>query len=289
MSHSQCELRTFQSFAIFPTSSQKNCREYPRREVEFVIDLKPGTTPIAKRPYKMPPHELLELKEEIDKALQKGFIRPSSSAWGAPSLFVKKSDGTNRLVQDYRPINQATIQNKYPLPRINDLYDQLAGSKVFSNLILRLGYHQIRVRDVDIPKTAFITRYGSYEYIVMSFGLTNAPTTFSRLMNYIFMEYLDKFVVVYLDDILIYSKTEEEHAEHLCLVLEKIREQKHYAKYSKCEFWLPKVTYHGHVISKDGIAINPECIQAILDWTPPKTVKQVRSFLRLATYCQDSD
>src|SRR4051795_13344438 len=185
----------------------------PIREVEFVIDLKPGTTPIAKRPYKMPPHELLELKEEIDKALHKGFIRPRSSAWGAPSLFVKKSDVTNRLVQDYRPINQATIQNKYPLPWINDLYDQLAGSQVFSKLDLRLGYHQIRVRDVDIPKTAFITRYGSYEYTVMSFGLTNAPATFSRLMNYIFMEYLDKFVVVYLDDILIYSKNDEEHAE----------------------------------------------------------------------------
>ena len=148
----------------------------------------------------MPLHELLELKKEIDKALRKGFIRPSSSAWGAPSLFIKKSDGTNRLVQDYRPINQATIQNKYPLPRINDLYDQLAGSKVFSKLDLRLGYHQIRARDVDIPKTAFITHYCSYKYTVMSFGLTNAPATFSQLMNYIFMEYLDKFVVVYLDD-----------------------------------------------------------------------------------------
>src|SRR3954467_12769706 len=131
----------------------------PTREVEFVIDLKPGTTPIAKCPYNMPPHELLELKKEIDEALRKGFIRPSSSAWGAPSLFVKKSDGTNRLVQDYRPINQATIQKKYPLPRINDLYDQLAGSKVVSKLDLRLGYHQIRVREEDIPKTAFITRY----------------------------------------------------------------------------------------------------------------------------------
>ena len=182
----------------------------PIRNVEFIIDLKPGTVPIAKRPYKMPPHELLELKKEIDESLQKGFIRPSSSAWGAPSLFVKKSDGTNRLVQDYRPINQATIQNKYPLPRINDLYDQLAGSKVFSKLDLRLGYHQIWFRKEDIPKTAFITRYGSYEYTVMSFGLTNAPATFSRLMNYIFMEYLNKFVVVYLDDILIYSKNEEE-------------------------------------------------------------------------------
>ena len=157
----------------------------------------------------MPPHELLELKKEIDESLRKGFIHPSCSAWGAPSLFVKKSDGTNRLVQVYRPINQATIQNKYPLPRINDLYDQLAESKVFSKLDLRLGYHQIRVRKEDIPKTAFISRYGSYEYTVMSFGLTNAPATFSRLMNYIFMEYLDKFVVVYLDDIQVYSKNEE--------------------------------------------------------------------------------
>jgi hypothetical protein len=168
----------------------------PARAVEFVIDLKPGTTPIAKRPYKMPSHHLLELKEEIDMSLKKGFIHPSSSAWGAPSLFVKKKDGTNLLVQDYRPINQATIQNKYPLPRINDLYDQLVGSSVFSKLDLRLGYHQIRVREEDIPKTAFVTHYGSYEYTVMSFGLTNAPATFSRLMNYIFMDYLNKFVMV---------------------------------------------------------------------------------------------
>src|SRR4051812_39655798 len=258
----------------------------PIRDVEFVIDLKPGTVPIAKCPYKMPPHHRLELKKEIDTTLQKGFIRPSSSDWGAPSLFVKKSDRTNHLVQDYQPINQATIQNKYPLPWINDLYDQLVGSTVFSKLDLRLGYHQIQVHEEDIPKTAFITRYGSYEYIVMSFGLTNAPATFSRLMNYIFMDYLDKFVVVYLDDILIYSKNEEEHVEHLRLMLEKLREHKLYAKYSKCEFWLPEVTYLGHVISKDGIAVNPERIQAILDWTPPKTVKQVQSFLGLASYCR---
>src|SRR4051812_47418982 len=157
---------------------------------------------------------------------------------------------------------------------------------VFSKLDLRLGYHQIRVRDEDIPKTAFITRYGSYEYTVMSFGLTNAPATFSRLMNYIFMEYLDKFVVVYLDDILVYSKNEEEHAKHLRLILAKLRDHKLYAKYSKCEFWLPKVTYLGHVISKDGIDVNPERVQDILDWTPPKTVKQVRSFLGHTSYCR---
>src|SRR3954463_7368247 len=144
---------------------------------------------------------------------------------------------------------------------------------------LRLGYHQIKIRNEDIPKTAFTTFYGSYEYTVMSFGLTNAPATFSKFMNYIFMEYLDKFIVVYLDDILVYSKYKEEHAEHLRLILAKLREHKLYAKYSKCEFCLPEVTYLGHVISKDGIAVNPERIQAILDWTPPKTVKQVRSFL----------
>ena len=147
------------------------------------------------------------------------------------------------MVVDYRPVNLVTIKNKYPLPRINDLYDQLAGYSVFSKMDLRLGYHQIKIRNGDIPKTAFVTRYGQYEYTVMSFGLTNAPATFSRLMNSIFMEYLDKFVVVYLDDILIYSKNEEEHAEHLRLVLEKLREHLLYAKFCKCEFWLPEVTY----------------------------------------------
>src|SRR4051812_23776036 len=160
------------------------------------------------------------------------------------------------------------------------------GSMICMTLLPDQRCFRIRVRDVDIPKTAFITRYGSYEYTVVSFGLTNSPATFSRLMNYIFMEYLDQFVVVYLDDILIYSKNEEEHAEHLRLILEKLREHKLYAKYSKCEFWLPEVTFLEHVISKDGIAVTPERIQAILDWTPPKTVKQVRSFLGHASYCR---
>src|SRR3954471_11768850 len=159
---------------------------------------------------------------------------------------------------DYRPLNLATIKNKYPLPRINDLYDQPAGSAVFSKMDLRLGYHQIRIREEDIPKTTFTTHYGLYEYTVISFGLTNAPATFSRLMNSIFMEYLDIFVVVYLDDILIYSKNEEEHAEHLRLVLMKLREHHLYAKFTKCEFWIPEVTYLGHVISAKFIAINPE-------------------------------
>src|SRR3954471_17576270 len=156
---------------------------------------------------------------------------------GLPRSVRNEEDGTERMCVDYRPLNLATINNKYPLPRINDLYDQLAGSAVFSKMDLRLGYHQIRIREEDIPKTAFITRYGLYEYTVMSFELTNAPATFSRLMNSIFMEYLDRFVVIYLDDILIYSKNEEEHAEHLRLVLMKLREHRMYAKFSKCEFW----------------------------------------------------
>src|SRR3954466_14952205 len=256
------------------------------RDVEFIVDLIPGTSPISRRPYRMVPHELAELKAQLEVSLAKGFIRPSSSPWSCPVLFVTKKDGTERMCIDYRPLILATIKNKYPLPRINDLYDQLAASSVFYKMDLRLGYHQIQIREEDIPKTTFTTRYGIYEYTVMSFGLTNAPATFSRLMNYIFMEYLDKFVVVYLDDILIYSKNEEEHAKHLRLILAKLREHKLYAKYSKCEFWLPKVTYLGHVISKDGIAVTPECIQAILDWTPPKNVKQVTSFLGLASYCR---
>src|ERR1044071_3127810 len=208
----------------------------PDRCVEFKVDLIPGTAPISRRPYKMAPHELAELKTQLDASLAKGFIRPSSSPWGCPVLFVKKKDGTERMCVDYRPLNLATIKNKYPLPRINDLYDQLAGSSVFSKMDLRLSYYQIKIRNEDIPKTAFTTRYGLYEYTVMSFGLTNAPATFSRMMNSIFMEYLDKFVVVYLDDILIYSKNEEEHAKHLRLVLMKLREHRLYAKFSKCEF-----------------------------------------------------
>src|SRR3954471_894116 len=163
----------------------------------------------------MAPRELAELKIQLEALLAKDFIRPSSSPWGCPVLFVTKKDGTERICVDYRPLNLATIKNKYPLPRINDLYDQLARSAVFSKIDLRLGYHQIRIQEEDIPKKAFTTRYGLYEYIVMSFGLTNAPATFSRLMNSIFMEYLDKFVVIYLDDIRIYSKNEQEHAKHL--------------------------------------------------------------------------
>jgi len=257
----------------------------PDRSVEFVIELVPGTAPVSKRPYSMPREELVELKKQLEELEAQGFIQPSSSPWGCPALFVKKRD-TNipRLVVDYRPLNAVTIKNRYPLPRINDLFDQLTGATVFSKMDLRSGYHQIKIRSEDIPKTAFTTRYGLYEYTVMSFGLTNAPAVFMRLMNSVFMEYLDKFVVVYIDDILIYSKTEEEHAEHLRLVLLKLREHCLYAKFSKCEFWLKELIFLGHVVSEEGVAVIPDKVQDVLDWKTPKSVKDVRSFLGLAGY-----
>jgi hypothetical protein len=208
----------------------------PERDVEFVIELKPGTTPISRRSYRMPPNELAELKTQLQDLLEKGFIRPSSSPWGCPAIFVKKKDQTLRMCVDYRPLNEVTIKNKYPLPRIDILFDQLTGLRVFSKIELRSGYHQIRIRPKDIPKTAFTTRYGLFEYLVMSFGLTNAPAHFTYLMNSVFMPELDKFVVVFIDDILIYSKNEEEHAKHLRIVLTRLREHQLYAKFSKCAF-----------------------------------------------------
>ena len=187
----------------------------PDRDIEFLIELLPGTGPISKRRYRMPAKDLEDIKKQIKELLDKGYIRPSSSPWGSPVLLVEKKDGSLRMVVDYRGLNEVTIKNKYPLPMINDLFDRLQGAKVFSKIDLRSGYHQLKIRDQDIPKTAFTTRYGLYEYTVMSFGLTNAPAYFMNLMNKVFMEFLDKFVVVFIDDILIFSKDEEEHEEHL--------------------------------------------------------------------------
>jgi hypothetical protein len=183
------------------------------RDVEFVIELQPGTAPISKRAYRMPPKELAELKNQLQELLDKGYIRLSSSPWGCPALLVKKKDGSLTLCVDYRPLNAVTIKNKYPLPRIDVLFDQLARAKVFSKIDLHYGYHQIKIRPCDIPKTVFSTRYGLYEFLVMSFGLTNAPAYFMYLMNSMFMMELDKFVVVFIDDILIYSKNEKKHAK----------------------------------------------------------------------------
>jgi hypothetical protein len=185
---------------------------------------------------------------------------------------------------DYHSLNKVTVKNKYPLPRIDDLFDQLKGACVFSKIDLRSGYHQLKIRATDIPKTAFITRYGLYEYTVISFGLTNAPTYFMYLMNKVFMEYLDKFVVVFIDDILLFFKNEEEHDEHLHLVLQKLRENQLYAKLSKCEFWLKKVSFLGHIISEGGISMDPSKIKSVLSWNTPQNVSDIQSFLGLAGY-----
>ncbi|KAL0549406.1 hypothetical protein IC582_013888 [Cucumis melo] len=256
----------------------------PHREVEFAIELEPGTVPISRAPYRMAPAELKELKVQLQELLDKGFIRPSVSPWGAPVLFVKKKDGSMRLCIDYRELNKVTVKNRYPLPRIDDLFDQLQGATVFSKIDLRSGYHQLRIKNEDVPKTAFRSRYGHYEFIVMSFGLTNAPAVFMDLMNRVFREFLDTFVIVFIDDILIYSKTEAEHEEHLRMVLQTLRDNKLYAKFSKCEFWLKQVSFLGHVVSKDGVSVDPAKIEAVTGWTRPSTVSEVRSFLGLAGY-----
>jgi hypothetical protein len=208
----------------------------PDRDIEFVIDLIPGTSPIAKRPYRMAASELTELKKQLEELQRIGFIKPSSSPWGAPVLFVKKKDGSMRLCVDYRALNEVTIKNKYPLPRIDDLFDQLKGAKYFSKIDLRSGYFQLKMRESDIPKTAFVTRYGQFEFTVMSFEQTNAPAYFMNFMNKVFMDELDKFVVVFIDDILVYSKSIQKHEQHLRVVLEKLRIHRLYAKFSKCEF-----------------------------------------------------
>jgi hypothetical protein len=199
-------------------------------------------------------------------------------------LFVEKKDGTQRMCVDYRSLNEVTIKNKYPLPWIEDLFDQMKGASVFSKIDLRSGYHQLKIWESDIPKTVFHTWYGLYEYTMMSFGLTNAPAYFMYLKNKVFMEYLDKFVVVFIDDILIFSKTEEEHEEHLRLVLEKLRSNQLYAKFSKCDFWLIEVAFLRHIISARGVSVDPGKVKDVLNWMPPTTVLEIRSFLGLAGY-----
>jgi hypothetical protein len=255
----------------------------PDRDIEFLIELLHRTPPISKRTYRMPINELVELKKQINELQAKGFIRPSSSPRGAPVLFVEK-DGTQWMCIDYCSLNEVTIKNMYPLPRIEDLFDQMKGAGVFSKIDLRSGYNQLRIQESDIPKTAFRTRYGLYEYTVMSFSLTNAPAYFTYLMNKVFMEYLDKFVVVFIDNILIFSKTEEEYKKHLRLVLEKLRSNQLYAKLSKCEFWLTEVAFLGHVISAGGVSVDPGKVRDVLNWMPPTNVSEIQSFLGLAGY-----
>ena len=219
----------------------------PSRDIDFSIDLILEAGPVSAAPYRMAATKLSELKKQIEDLLEKKFIRPSASSWGAPVLLVKKKDGSSRLCVDYQ-----------------QLLDQLRGAGVFSRIDLRSGYQQILVKPEDVQKTAFRSRFGHYEYVVMPFGVTNAPTFFMDYMNRIFWPYLDKFVVVFIDDILIYSKNREGHADHLRVVLVVVREYQLYGKLSKCEFWLKEVKFLGHVISTYGIAVDPSKIDIVL-------------------------
>ncbi len=256
----------------------------PRRQIDHAIEVMPRMAPLAKAPYRMNHEELRELKVQLEELLAKGYIKLSKSPYGAPTLFVHKKDGTLRMCVDYRALNKVTVKNWYPLPRIDDLFDRLSGAKVFSRIDLRSEYYQIRIAQRDEEKTACRTRYGSYEFLVMPFGLTNAPATFCTPMNDIFREWLDDFVVVYIDDILVYSNSMEKHVEHLRKVFQRLRENKLYAKFKKCEFGVSEVDFLGHRITQQGLKMDDHKVKAILDWEPPRSVLALRSFLGLVSY-----
>ncbi|GKA69105.1 putative reverse transcriptase domain-containing protein [Tanacetum coccineum] len=256
----------------------------PVHQVEFQIDLIPRAAPVARAPYRLAPSEMQELSNQLQELADRGFIRPSTSPWGAPGLFVKKKYGSFRMCIDYRELNKLTVKNRYPLPRIDDLFDQLQGSSVYSKIDLRSGNHQLRLRDEDIPKTAFKTRFRHYEFQVMTFGLTNAPAVFMDLMNHVCKLYLDKFVIVFINDILIYSHNKEEHINHLRIILELLKKEKLYAKFSKCDFWIHIVQFLGHLIDSQGLHVDPAKIEAAKNWTSPTTPIEIHQFLGLAGY-----
>ncbi|KAA0053506.1 uncharacterized protein E6C27_scaffold190G00630 [Cucumis melo var. makuwa] len=267
---------------VMPDSLPKSLP--PRRTIDHEIELVPGVKPPAKNAYRMAPPELAELRKQLDELLNAGFIRPAKAPYGAPVLFQRKKDGSLRLCIDYRALNKLTVRNKYPIPIITDLLDRLHGAKYFSKLNLRSGYYQVRIAEGDEPKTTCVTRYGAFEFLVMPFGLTNAPATFCTLMNQVFHEYLDKFVVVYLDDIVVYSTTMEEHRDHLQKVFQKLKENQLYVKREKCSFAQERINFLGHVIECGRIGMEEGKIAAIRDWAMPKSVSELRSFLGLANY-----
>ncbi|CAI7850789.1 unnamed protein product, partial [Closterium sp. NIES-54] len=246
--------------------------------------LEPGAQPTVRTQWQLSQPELEELRSQLDYLLAKGFIRPSTSPFAAPILFTLKKDGGLRMCIDYRALNRVMIKSRYPIPRADDLLDQLRGSRYFLKIDLRGGYHQIRVFADDCPKTAFPTRYGSYEYTVMPFGLTNAPSTFQLTMNGVLRDMLDKKVIVYLDDILVYSKTKEEHFKDLEEVFRRLQHNRLITKGYKCEFLKPELEFLGHVVSGDGIKIDPRKVNAIAKWNPPTNITELQSFLGFVNY-----
>ena len=251
---------------------------------EFKIELEDDAPPVHRPIYKLSPLELAEAKKQIEYMLEHGFIQPSNSPYGAPVLFAPKKDGGLRFCIDYRWLNKKTIRNQYPLPLPEELFDRLGGSRVFSKVDLRSGYWQVPLREQDRKKTAFKTRWGLFEYLVVPFGVTNAPAQFMNLMNDVLAAYLDEFVLVFLDDILVFSNSIEEHAEHLRKVFTKLRENHLFAKASKCEILAPTVEFLGQQITPKGMTPTTEKLRAVKEWEVPTSVKGVRSFLGFANY-----
>ncbi|XP_038991121.1 uncharacterized protein LOC120114215 [Hibiscus syriacus] len=258
----------------------------PKREVDHKIELVENTKPPAQAPYRMAPPKLEEMRRQLKDLLDVGYIRPSKSPYGAPVLFQKKHDGSLRMCTDYQALNKLTVKNKYPIPLIADLFDQLGGARWFTKLDLRSGYYQVKIAEGDEPKTACVTRYGSYKHLVMPFGLTNAPATICTLMNKVLQPFLDHFVVVYLDDIVVYSKTLEEHVEHLRRVFQVLRENELYVKEEKCSFAQKEVSFLGHVVRGGKLQMEKDKIRAIDEWKPPTKVTELQAFLGLANYYQ---
>ncbi|GBG67354.1 hypothetical protein CBR_g490 [Chara braunii] len=254
------------------------------REIVHAIEIIPGSKTPKGRIYRMAPAELDELRRQLKELTKKGWIRPSTSPYGSPVLFVPKKGGTLRMCIDYKGLNAITVKNAEPLPRIDDLLDRVQGCKYYSKIDLKSGYHQIAIRPEDQHKTAFQTRYGLYEFVVMPFGLCNAPGTFQHAMNRIFHDHLDKFVVVYLDNILIFSKSVEEHAQHVETVLSLLRQHKYKVNLEKCEFGRTKILYLGHEVSAEVIRPKDAKVASIRDWPRPQTVTEVRSFLGMCGY-----
>lgn len=256
----------------------------PARSLTHTIDIIPGSTPPHRLPYRLTYDEIEELEKQIDELLAKEYIVPSASPYGAPILFVKKKDGSRRLCVDYRALNNITIKERFPLPLINELLESFKGSTVFSKLDLHSGYHQVRIAPRNVVKTAFVTRRGQFAWRVMPFGLTNAPSTFQKMMNTILQPFLDRFVIVYLDDILIYLRTDSGHNDHVRQILEVLREHQLVAKKKKCEFFLREVAFLGHIVTSQGVKPDPEKVRAIKEWPPIQSVKQAQSFIGLANY-----
>lgn len=256
----------------------------PKRDCDHAIPLKVGAEPPSLRPYRVPHQQKNAMEEIIKELLDSKEIRLSLSPYSSPAFMVRKKDGNWRMCVDYRQLNAKTVKNKFPMPIIEDLSDELNGAKVFTKLDLRSGYHQIRMVEGDIPKTAFKTHMGHFEYLVMPFGLTNAPATFQALMNQIFGKLLRKCVLVFFDDILIYSRDLREHEQHLRIVLNILRSHKLFAKRSKCTFAVGSIEYLGHIVSGEGVATKPSKIQDVLDWPVPKNVSKLRGFLGLTRY-----